>query len=96
MNHFNTAAAIVFAAFIIAITIFITQPRYQVIEIAQTFNNGFGAWRIDTRSGTMNLCSATPGGLICSNPAIELANQDDSAQQTPVAVEQPAEAPEEK
>ena len=86
MDKLTTAAGIVFGALIIAIAIFATQPRYQVIEVQQSFNNGFGAWRLDMRSGAMHLCSATPGGLICSNPAIELSEQEEAAGSSPVAV----------
>lgn len=93
--QFTTAAGIVVAAVILASAFLLTQPRYTVVEVQQSFNNGFGVWRLDTLKGTMSLCSATPGGLICSNPAIELGEQDQDIAQASVAVspEAPAEAP---
>lgn len=90
----TTAAGIVIGAAFIALAIFATQPRYTVIEVAQSFNNGFGAWRLDMRSGEMSLCSATPGGLVCSLPTIELSEQELDQVAAPVAIEAPAqEAP---
>ncbi len=46
-------------------------PSFEVTPIMQGFNNGFGAWRTNTATGEIALCSATPIGLTCSKPALE-------------------------
>lgn len=94
MKNLTTAAGLILGAAFIAIAVFATQPRYQIVEVPQSFNNGFGAWRLDMRSGEVYLCSITPATpLVCSKPALELEDQEVTAAPAaaPVAEEAPAE-----
>ncbi len=55
------AIAIVLAALIIATSIILTN-RYTLVSIGGSTG---GAWRLDTLTGKMTICAASPTELVC-------------------------------
>ena len=59
MNHLSLPTSIIISGFIIAFSLYLTAPRYELLPIPSSTNPA--VWKIDRVNGNVSLCATASG-----------------------------------